>query len=58
MVIETNMVNMFYGDGDHHKTWAILIHNYVLTVLVVLLRYVIMSFMHTVEVEGTIPHKF
>ena len=37
MVIETNMVNMFYGDGDHHKTWAILIHNYVLTVLVILL---------------------
>ena len=33
------------------RTWAVLIHNYVLTVLVILLDYAIMSFMHTVEVE-------
>ena len=31
--MEIDMVNMFYGDGDHHKNMAILIHNYVLVVL-------------------------
>ena len=40
------------------RSCAILIHNYVLTVLVILLDYAIMSFMHTVEVERSIPHKF
>ena len=33
------------------RTWAILIHNHVLAVLIVLLQYAIKSFMHTVEVE-------
>ena len=33
------------------RIWAILIHNHVLAVLVVLLQYAIKSFMHTVEVE-------
>ena len=33
------------------RTWVILIHNHVFAVLVVLLQYVIKSFMHTVEVE-------
>ena len=51
MVMEINMVNRFYGDGDHQKKWAILIHNHVLAVLIVLLQYEIKSFMHTVEVE-------
>jgi hypothetical protein len=40
------------------RTWAILIHNYMPTILVVLLHYAIMSFMHTVEVERSIPQKF
>ena len=33
------------------RTWAILIHNHVLVILIVLLQYAIKSFMHTVEVE-------
>ena len=33
------------------RIWAILIHNHVLAVLVVLLQYAIKSFMHTVEVK-------
>ena len=33
------------------KTWAILIHNHMLAVLIVLLQYAIKSIMHTVEVE-------
>ena len=33
------------------RTWAILIHKYVIVVLVLLLQYAIMSLMHTVEVE-------
>ena len=39
------------------RTWAILIHNYVLTILAVLLHYAIMSFMHRIEVERSIPQK-
>ena len=54
---------MGHGDGDQHgeqcsmemeitmRIWAILIHNHVFAVLVVLLHYVIKSFMLTVEVE-------
>ena len=33
------------------RKWAILIHNHVLAVLIVLLQYAMKSFMHTVEVE-------
>ena len=33
------------------RTWAILIHNHVLAILVILLQYAIKSFMHTVEVK-------
>ena len=37
--------------GITKGTWAMLIHNHVLAVLIVLLQYAIKSFMHTVEVE-------
>ena len=40
------------------RTWAVLIHNYVLAVLIVLLQYAIMSFQHTIEVERPTPLKF
>ena len=40
------------------RKWAVLIHNYVLAVLIVLLQYAIMSFQHTIEVERLILHKF
>ena len=40
------------------RTWAVLIHNYVLAVLIVLFQYAIMSFQHTIEVERPIPLKF
>jgi len=33
------------------RTWAILIHNHMLVVLIVLLQYGTKSFTHTVEVE-------
>ena len=33
------------------RKWAILIHNHMLAVVIVLLQYAIKSIMHTVEVE-------
>ena len=55
------MVNMFYGDGDHQKNMG-----YTDSQLCACRSYrftsicdnEIMSFMHTVEVERSIPHKF
>jgi len=59
--MEINMVNMFYGDGDHQKNMG-----YTDSQLCAFRSYrfasicdnEIMSFMHTVEVERSIPHKF
>jgi hypothetical protein len=49
------MVDRFYEDGNHHVNMAILIHNYVFAVLIVLLLLAIMCFLHTVEVDRSIP---